>query len=158
MKPLAECRTLLTMRGFPQRQSAKPRCTEVRLGIGGNNEKSLVCFWHVLQALARHSSIRVVATSPIYYNPPFGFVQQSWFYNATITLQTRLSVRALFAFTSYLERRFGRARKRAFKNAPRILDIDILLFGSLFINTPSLKIPHREWANRESVLVPLLFE
>lgn len=153
-----ESRTLFAIRGFPQRCYAPKRGTEVRLGIGGNQENSLACFWHVLNALSKNPRIRIVATSPIYHNPPFGFLQQPWFYNATITLRTCLSLRTFFALTSYLERRFGRARKRAFQNAPRTLDIDILFFGALLVNTPSLRIPHRQWANRESVLVPLLFE
>ena len=153
-----ESRSLFSMRGFPQRRYAPKRGAEVRLGIGGNQKSTLACFGHVLNALSKNPRIRVVATSPIYHNPPFGFLQQPWFENATITLRTCLSLRALFALTSYLERRFGRARKRAFENAPRTLDIDILFFGALFVNTPSLRIPHRQWANRESVLVPLLFE
>lgn len=153
-----ESRTLFSMRGFPQKRYAPARGAEVRLGIGGNQKSSLACFWHALRALSRNPRIHIVATSPIYHNPPFGFLQQPWFDNATITLRTCLSLRALFALTSYLERRFGRARKRAFPNAPRTLDIDILFFGALFVNTPSLRIPHRQWANRESVLVPLLFE
>ncbi len=153
-----ETPTLFAMRGFPQRRCVRTRGVEVRLGIGGNQKSSLACFWHLLGALSQNPRVCVVATSPIYHNPPFGFVQQPWFYNATITLRTCLSLRTFFALTSYLERRFGRARKRAFQNAPRTLDIDILFFGALFVNTPSLRIPHRQWANRESVLVPLLFE
>lgn len=153
------CNHLFSVHSFPQRHSfQKGAYTRVSLGIGGNQPMSLCVFWHLLQFLRRHRRIHLVSTSPVYYNPPFGFVHQNWFYNATLTLQTRMSVRAFFALTSYLERRFGRPRHRDFKNAPRIIDIDIIFFGPLSIHHSSVNIPHSEWSKRDSVLVPLLFE
>ena len=52
-----------------------------------------------------------------------------------------------------LEVRYG--RKRSFQDAPRTLDIDIIFFDDKKINTKNLIIPHKNWANRESVIIPL---
>ena len=54
----------------------------------------------------------------------------------------------------YLEKRFG--RDRAFRNAPRTLDIDIIFFDDFEIATKKLIVPHRDWENRDSVLIPLI--
>ena len=63
-----------------------------------------------------------------------------------------------YRFVFYTERIFGRGRKREFKNAPRILDIDILFFNDIFIRSEKLNIPHLHWNKRDSVLIPLLYQ
>lgn len=64
----------------------------------------------------------------------------------------------LYRFVFYIERIFGRKRQREFKNAPRILDIDIVFFNDTFIRSKKLNIPHIHWQERESVLIPLLYQ
>jgi 2-amino-4-hydroxy-6-hydroxymethyldihydropteridine diphosphokinase len=60
-------------------------------------------------------------------------------------------------FLDYLlrvEKKF--ARKRSFANAPRTLDLDIIFFDNIVINTPKLQIPHKSWFKRNSVVIPLM--
>ncbi|WP_407380241.1 2-amino-4-hydroxy-6-hydroxymethyldihydropteridine diphosphokinase [Helicobacter sp.] len=132
----------------------------ITLGIGANlGTRQEICkrFAHLLDSLTS-KDFTLLATSPILYNPPFGYTNQPYFYNATITLATSLSVVELFARVFYLERRFGRGRKRAFKNAPRTLDIDIIFYDKVIIKRAYLTIPHGEFHKRESILLPLSFE
>ncbi len=151
-----EC--LIYTKKFPCSPSTSNKRYCVVLGIGGNETNTLSCFNKLMQIFAKNRFIDILSSSPLYYNPPFGFLQQQWFYNAIIRVMTSLSYKALFAYTSYLERKFGRPRKRLFKDAPRVLDIDIISFGNLCIHAPTLNIPHRAWKKRTSVIIPLLFE
>lgn len=128
---------------------------KILLGIGGNLGDCIKRFNHLFEQIQRDSRFSILSTSPIYRNPPFGYKEQNDFYNATIELSTNLSLIQLFSMVFYWERRWGRARKREFKNAPRTLDIDILWFNQAKIKRPYLTIPHPYWQERESVLVPL---
>ena len=92
-------------------------------------------------------------TSPLLQNPPFGFLQQSDFLNGIIALKTDLCPNAFLKAMQRYENKFG--RKRSFQDAPRTLDIDIIFFDNKKINTQNLVIPHKNWANKESVIIPL---
>ncbi len=136
----------------------KSNLHSLTLGIGGNLKSPIHTFYKLLSWLKKHPNFFYISTSPIYKNPPFGYKNQPHFYNATIKLYTNLCIREVFSIIFYLERRFGRARKREFKNAPRILDIDILFFDDLYINFPHLKLPHPYFKTRESVIIPLMVQ
>ncbi|MDL0080589.1 2-amino-4-hydroxy-6-hydroxymethyldihydropteridine diphosphokinase [Helicobacter zhangjianzhongii] len=132
----------------------------ITLGIGANlGTKQAICkrFAHLLDSLTRNRHCSLLATSPILRNPPFGYANQPHFYNAIITLATSLSIVELFGLVFYLERRYGRGRKRAFKNAPRTLDIDIIFYDKVIIKRAYLTIPHKQFHTRDSVLLPLGF-
>ena len=131
---------------------------KVLLGIGGNVGDCIRRFCALFLQMQANSHFAILSTAPIYRNPPFGYAQQNDFYNATIELSTNLSLVEVFSMVFYWERRWGRARKREFKNAPRTLDIDILWFNQAKIKRPYLTIPHPFWQERESVLVPLSFQ
>ncbi|PAF47121.1 2-amino-4-hydroxy-6-hydroxymethyldihydropteridine diphosphokinase [Helicobacter sp. 12S02634-8] len=144
---------------FPYQRSIDSKLPyTITLGIGGNVGDCKRCFMHLWRWFMRNKNFSILSTSPIYQNPPFGYKNQNDFYNATITLATRLGVCEIFGLVFYLERRFGRPKKRAFKNAPRKLDLDIIFFNDLILKRPYLKIPHSKWHQRESVLVPLFLE
>lgn len=131
----------------------------VVLGIGANigtQDKILARFWHLLCFFASHSSIFDISTSPIYRNPPFGYANQAHFYNALITLSTSLSLLQIYALVFYAERKFGRVRKREFKNAPRTIDIDIIFYSDCIFRAKYLTLPHPSYHNRASVLIPML--
>lgn len=128
------------------------------LSIGGNVGDSMRVFKNLFQKLNSNSKIKIISTSPIYKNPPFGYLNQSDFYNATIILYTSLSLIEFFSLIFYLERVMGRSRKRDFKNAPRILDIDIIFFNDVYIRNKKMNIPHLFWMERESVLIPLMYQ
>lgn len=128
---------------------------KVLLGIGGNLGDCIGRFDRFFRQIVSNPHFEILSTSPIYRNPPFGYTLQNDFYNATIELSTNLSLIQVFTMIFYWERRWGRARKREFKNAPRTLDVDILWFNQAKIKRPYLTIPHPYWQERESVLVPL---
>lgn len=128
---------------------------KVLLGIGGNVGDCIKRFSHLFRQIQKDCRFCILSTSPIYINPPFGYLEQNDFYNATIQLATNQSMLEVFRMIFYWERRFNRPRKRAFGNAPRTLDIDFLWFNHIKIKRPYLTIPHKEWDRRESVLVPL---
>ena len=125
------------------------------LGLGGNKGNVLETFYKLFFRIQKKNAI--IHKSIFYKNPPFGYTQQDDFYNAILWLKTQKSLAEFFAYTAYLERIFGRARKRDFKNAPRTLDIDIVGFKNKKIVLKHLQIPHKEWIKRESVKIPLLW-
>ncbi|PAF53062.1 2-amino-4-hydroxy-6-hydroxymethyldihydropteridine diphosphokinase [Helicobacter sp. 13S00482-2] len=152
-------RSLIFTNSFPsKRVYATSFGNMVTLGIGGNIGNCLHRFESFYKYLNKNNKIKILDSSPIYMNPPFGFVYQDSFYNATITLSTSLCIVQFFGFVFYLERRFGRLKKREFKNSPRKLDIDIIFFNDLILKRPYLKIPHPKWNERESVLIPLFLQ
>ncbi len=126
------------------------------LGIGSNVGNSKKIFEWLWLWFAKHRAFSLLTSSPLYLNPPFGYHHQAHFYNATLSFKTALSVLELFSLIFYLERRWGRSRKRAFKNAPRTLDIDVIFFNRLVSRQAHRMLPHPEWSRRESVLVPLI--
>ncbi|WP_104695059.1 2-amino-4-hydroxy-6-hydroxymethyldihydropteridine diphosphokinase [Helicobacter salomonis] len=128
------------------------------LGIGSNVGDSKKVFEALWVWFTRHSAFSRVCSSPLYINPAFGYTEQRDFTNATLSFHTTLSVLELFALVFYLERRWGRERKRSFKNAPRTLDIDILFFNNVVYKQSYLTLPHPKWDQRTSVLVPLILQ
>ena len=125
----------------------------VLLGIGGNIGDVPRRFEHLWHYLARSTLLEIIECSPVLINPPFGYREQPDFFNAVLYARTRLTPEGLLRYLLETERRFG--RRRSFENAPRTLDIDILLFGMRHIDRPGLKIPHPGWAKRESVTIPM---
>ena len=97
---------------------------------------------------------RVVRTSSLYRTEPVGYAAQPPFVNAVAQLETGLPAERLLAELQAIEARHG--RERSFPNAPRTLDLDLLLFGKATIDTAELKVPHPRMHERAFVLVPLL--
>lgn len=128
------------------------------LSIGGNLKNPTETLIFLILKLRKNANLKLISTSPLYKNPPFGYEKQNDFYNATIILSTNLCLIDFYSFIFYLERIFGRKRKREFKNAPRILDIDIIFFNDIFIRSKKMNIPHLHWQIRESVLIPLIYQ
>jgi 2-amino-4-hydroxy-6-hydroxymethyldihydropteridine diphosphokinase len=126
------------------------------IGVGGNIGDSIRRFERLLVYLQRSKLLKVVATSIIFKNPPFGYLEQPYFYNTLIVVESRLSALSLLRFLQRVEKRFG--RKREFANAPRTLDLDIILYNKRKITKePTLIVPHPHWRERESVLLPLKY-
>lgn len=128
------------------------------LGIGGNQGQILHTFFHLLVWFIRHRSFEIIQTTSIYKNPAFGYTHQSDFLNTVLALRTSLNLVEIFRLIFYLERKFGRPRKRVFKNAPRTLDIDVIFYNQVILKRPYFKIPHSEYQNRGSVLVPIILQ
>jgi len=127
----------------------------ITIGIGGNIGNTTTIFKKLFLMLQQDSRFCIQRTSPILQNPPFGYIEQNDFFNAIIVLKSKLSpYEALRAFQRY-ENRFK--RERSFQDAPRTLDIDIIFFNNLILNTKDLIIPHKGYKQRDSVLIPLKF-
>ena len=141
---------------FTKSQKSLPNT--ILIALGGNLKNPIATFKSLFFKLKRNAKIRILQTSPIYKNPPFGFCNQPFFYNATMLLATKMCLLEFYAFIFYVERIFGRGRIRAFKNAPRVIDIDIIFFNDIFLRSTKLNIPHPQWQRRQSVLIPLLFQ
>jgi len=152
-KQLNKNHTLIVTPNFPY--SAKSRGGyRALLGIGGNIGDVLRRFEHLLYYLKRSSLLSVIETAPILKNPPFGYREQGDFYNSLLLIETGLNPKALLRYVLRVEKVFG--RKRLFKDGPRTLDIDILFYKNVKMETKNLILPHPEWMNRNSVLIPLL--
>jgi len=95
----------------------------------------------------------VVKTSSCFETEPVGFLDQPWFLNQAIELETLLTPEELLLCCQMIEASCGRIR--TFPNAPRTLDLDILLFGNLQIDRDDLIIPHPRLPERKFALMPL---
>jgi len=123
------------------------------LGIGGNVGDVVRRFEHLFWYFKRSSFVHIVETAPILKNPPFGYLEQGDFYNSLILVETHLTPQALLRYMLRVEKVFG--RKRLFKDGPRTLDIDIIFYENIKMDTKSLTLPHPAWMQRDSVLIPL---
>jgi 2-amino-4-hydroxy-6-hydroxymethyldihydropteridine diphosphokinase len=97
---------------------------------------------------------RVLDVSSVYETEPMYYEDQAPFLNCVIAVETGLRPSALLARLKAVERKMGRRRTRS-RYGPRIIDLDILFYGSEVISGPSLEIPHPKVAERAFVLVPL---
>ncbi len=102
-------------------------------------------------AIAAH--MQLVASSPIYETEPWGYTDQPPFLNQVLAVETDLSPAALLTWLKRLERDLG--RQPTFRYGPRVIDLDILLYDDLVLQTPTLTIPHPRLHERAFVLVPL---
>ena len=153
-KKLTPNLTLFYTSNFPKKFNYNStKKYSVIVGIGGNIGNTKNLFDKLILCLKKDARFTLLMTSPLLRNPPFGFLQQSDFLNGIITLQTNLCPNAFLKAMQRYENKFG--RKRSFQDAPRTLDIDIIFFDDKKINTKDLIIPHKNWASRESVIIPL---
>lgn len=123
----------------------------VYLGLGtnlGDRESNLR---EALRRLAEH--VRIEAVSSVYESEPVGFRAQPDFLNLVVRVGTEEEPRALLRMVQEIERAMG--RQRSFRNAPRVIDIDILLYDDLNLELPELTIPHPRMLERAFVLKPL---
>jgi 2-amino-4-hydroxy-6-hydroxymethyldihydropteridine diphosphokinase len=94
--------------------------------------------------------------SSLYWTSPLGYLAQPAFLNCVFQIETRATPSAVHTMTRTIEERAGRQRDPDNQNAPRIIDIDILLFGEREMMTDELTIPHPRMFERRFVLEPLL--
>jgi len=125
----------------------------VTIGIGGNIGNTKMLFDKLFLCLLKDLRFDLLMSSPLLLNPPFGYLEQNFFLNGIIRLKTNLCHNDFLKAMQRYEKKFG--RKRSFQDAPRTLDIDIIFFANKKVNTKKLIIPHKDWANRESVNIPL---
>lgn len=125
------------------------------LGLGtnlGDKEANIRQAMEYIEELIGH----IVRQSAFYTSEPWGFQSTHEFVNAVVCCQTTCSPRQLLRSTQRIERRMGRREKsvnRVYQD--RIIDIDILLYDDLHIETPELTIPHPLMQQRDFVMIPL---
>ena len=125
---------------------------EVYLGLGSNMGNRQENLEKALDFLSQR--LRVARVSSMYDTEPVGNVNQPRFLNLACRVHTRLEPAALLALAKGIESKMGRAFGKA--NAPRPIDIDILIYGDRVMETPELVIPHPRMTERAFVLVPLV--
>lgn len=124
------------------------------VGLGSNLADPVAQVSHALDALGTLPQTRVLRSSSLYRSAPVGYLEQPDFVNAVAQLETELAPRALLDALLELEHRCGRTRE--FRNAPRTLDLDVLLYDDLVHHEHGLTIPHPQMHLRAFVLQPLL--
>ncbi|MFH1043806.1 MAG: 2-amino-4-hydroxy-6-hydroxymethyldihydropteridine diphosphokinase [Pseudomonadota bacterium] len=124
------------------------------IGLGSNLDDPKSKVRQGLAALAELPRTQFAAASSLYRSAPLGPAGQPDFVNAIARLSTGLAPQALLAALLAIERRFGRVR--SFRNAPRTLDLDLLLYDAQCIDEPGLAVPHPRMHRRAFVLAPLV--
>ncbi|QBJ77008.1 2-amino-4-hydroxy-6-hydroxymethyldihydropteridine diphosphokinase [Aquitalea sp. USM4] len=123
------------------------------VALGSNLEQPAEQIRAALAALAALAGTSVLAHSSLYLTTPVGYLDQPDFINAVAQLETSLSPHDLLAALMQIEAGFG--RERSFRNAPRVLDLDILLYQDTVLDDPQLMLPHPRMHQRAFVMVPL---
>ena len=124
------------------------------IALGSNLGDSTAQLRAAIAALDELPQTRLAAASSLYRSAPMGNADQPDFVNAVAQLSTGLAPQALLAALLELEQRFG--RERSFRNAPRTLDLDLLLYDAQRIAERGLAVPHPRMHERAFVLAPLL--
>jgi 2-amino-4-hydroxy-6-hydroxymethyldihydropteridine diphosphokinase len=126
---------------------------KVFLGIGGNIGNKHNNFKKVLQFIEKELG-EIKKKSSVYETPPWGFDTKDNFWNQVIMIETDLSPLLLLSGIYNIEKQFGRTRKSA-DYSSREMDIDILYYDDLYLESENLIIPHPKMQLRKFVLVPL---
>lgn len=107
-----------------------------------------------IAAIAERTPSKILAWSRFYRTAPVDYTDQNWFVNAAVKIETPLSPIDLFHELKAIEREAGTWQKEI-RFGPRILDLDILLYGHLILDSEELTIPHPRMDKRRFVLAPL---
>ena len=123
------------------------------IGVGTNIGDRLQNIRSAIEALGHLPGTQITKVSDIYETEPWGYTQQDNFLNVCIEVETNFSPKALLGACLGIEAAFG--RERPFKNSPRILDMDLLLYEGISMTEDELTLPHPRIGERAFVLVPL---
>lgn len=129
------------------------RYGKIYIGLGsniGNRLKNIQRACDLLQILG----INVVRKSSIYETVPYGVTDQPEFFNCVVEIDTKLTPGNLLKVLLNIEQAMGRVREKRW--GPRIIDLDILLFGNTVYEREELVIPHYDMLNRQFIIVPLV--
>ena len=135
-------------------QREKVRVNTVYLSLGSNMGDSVGTLQWAIESINNSQTIEVTRISRLYITEPIGFVDQDYFYNCCIAIETQLSPLELLDCLQEIENKSGRVR--TIRWGPRTLDIDILLYNEHTINSERLIVPHERMFERAFVLLPLL--
>ncbi|NMG75244.1 2-amino-4-hydroxy-6-hydroxymethyldihydropteridine diphosphokinase [Aromatoleum diolicum] len=130
-----------------------PGPVRAHIALGANLGDAIATLESAFVALTELPDTRLVARSSLYRTAPVGVSGQPDYINAVAAVDTTLPARALLDALLDIERRQGRTRD--YHQAPRTLDLDLLLYGDAILALPGLEIPHPRMHLRAFVLVPL---
>jgi 2-amino-4-hydroxy-6-hydroxymethyldihydropteridine diphosphokinase len=116
--------------------------------MGNSHEQIMLAQKNIIADIGQ-----VIASSSLYSTAAWGNTEQADFLNQVLMVETNLTASKLLQSVLNIEKRMGRVR--TIKNAPRIIDIDILFFNNDIVKLKNLSIPHPEIQNRRFVLTPL---
>ena len=122
------------------------------IALGSNLGDSLNILETTITLLSQHPYLELIGHSPWYKTTPIGPLQPNYL-NGCAILETSLTPEDLLQTLLSIQQKFGRIRRE--KWGPRTLDLDLLLYGDLILDTPNLTIPHPLMLDRAFVLVPL---
>jgi len=121
------------------------------LSLGSNLGDRAANLRAAIAELDKAGSLRAI--SAFYETQPVDLVQQPWFLNCVVSIETEKTPRELLRFVLFVEEALGRLRMR--KKGPRRIDIDVVLMGDRVVDEPGLRIPHPAMHQRRFVLAPL---
>lgn len=130
-----------------------PRRVRAYLGLGGNLGEPATAMAESLRRLDARADVSVAAVSSLYQTPPWGVTDQPDFLNCVAAVDTDLPARDLLQACLDTERALKRIRTERW--GPRLIDIDVLLYGSEQIDEGGLQVPHPRMMERAFVLAPL---
>lgn len=125
---------------------------KVCIGIGTNKGLRAYNIKMVVEKLS--TLLRRIKISGVYETEPYGFIEQPNFMNLVVCGETTIPPLELLNYLKRFEREIGRSPEKRW--GPREIDLDILLYGEMRLNTPSLSIPHPDMCNRPFVIIPLI--
>jgi 2-amino-4-hydroxy-6-hydroxymethyldihydropteridine diphosphokinase len=123
------------------------------IGIGSNIGLAAGNCEKAIALINNSESVNVTAQSSLYESEPVGKADQAWFVNAAIEVHTTLAPEELLQLLLKVEQGFGRTRNE--KWGPRIIDLDLLDYEGMIMDSKTLTLPHPEMAQRRFVLEPL---
>lgn len=127
--------------------------TRAYIALGANLGDPAVTVQAAIEALRDLPQSQLIAPSSLYRTAPVGLKNQPDFINAVVSVETQLDANRLLDELFTIEARFG--RRRSIKNAPRTLDLDLLLHGDTLCSSAKLTLPHPRMHQRAFVLAPL---
>ena len=132
-------------------------CVTAYVSLGSNIGDATTHLCAALEGLRCLPAVRALTASEVYFTEPQGDSDQPWFANqvARLTCDAQLGPEALLAEMLELEHRLGRVREAGRRFGPRVIDLDLLLFGDEVRTGGDLCLPHPKMALRAFVLVPL---
>jgi 2-amino-4-hydroxy-6-hydroxymethyldihydropteridine diphosphokinase len=134
----------------------------VYLSLGSNLGDRVGYIQQATGLLSSNPNINIVSTSSFYETEPWQMDTKNWFVNAVVQISTNLSPEELLDECQKIEQRLGREKAsdsyidegRVYSD--RTIDIDIIFYDNLILNTPKLTIPHKDFHKRVFMLVPML--
>lgn len=123
------------------------------IGIGTNIGDRKNNIEKAVEALRLVPDINVIRCASVYETEPWGYTEQANFYNTVIEVETTRTPEMLLGICLGIETGMGRVRE--FKNGPRIVDLDLLVYEDFESDTEHLQLPHKRIGERDFVLVPL---